>query len=79
MICLGILYAQGPIILIPTLRYQAIEFLFSFLPLLDGPIHPSGDLLDTHLLSLLRVSHGSWHQGCSYEQEPHSPCPPGVY
>lgn len=50
MICVGLLHAQGHIILIPTLKCQSVGFLSSLLPLLCGPIYLSGDLLDTHLL-----------------------------
>lgn len=62
VVCVGFLHAQGHIVLIPTLRYQAMEFLFSLLPVLYDPIYLSGDLLDTHLLSPLCVSHCAWHR-----------------
>ena len=53
----GFHHAQGHIVLIPPLKCQAVEFLFSLLlPLLYGPICLSGNLVDTHVLSPHYVS-----------------------
>lgn len=53
----GFLYAQGHSILVPALKFQTEEFLFSLLlPLLYGPIYLSENLLDTHILSPQYVS-----------------------